>query len=134
MDTYVKLIHKTPVSYLPTAFPAHYYGLPNGKIYVVYSRFYDGDFGESGLEFIFAEHKEFFYDYHHEKIFSTSAVGNNPAFAETLDKPNPLLNIIHIKRDLKSYGEALLYLNREAMKIEVSNFTVLNKNIQIEKN
>lgn len=134
MNSYVKLIHKTPVSYLPTAFPAHYYGLPNGKIYVVYSKFYEGNFGESGLEFIFAEYKEFFYDYHNEKIFSLNTGKNNPVFAETLDKPNPMLNIIHIKRDLKSYAEALNYLNREAMKIKVSNFTIQNENLQIGKN
>ncbi len=103
------------MSYLPTAFPAHFYGMPNGKIYLIYSRFYDIKFGESGLEFIFAEHKEFSYDYEKEKIISSAKIRKkSPILAESIDKPNPKINIIEINRDLKSYGEALAFLNNKA--------------------
>ena len=120
MKSLAKLIHKTYMSYLPTAFPAHFYGMPNGKVYLIYSRFYDVKFGESGLEFIFAEHKEFSYNYEKEKIISSA---NNkkklPIFAESIDKPNPKINIIEINRDLKSYGEALVFLNNKARKMKI---------------
>ena len=110
-----KLIHKTYASYLPTAFPAHYYGMPNGKIYLVYSRFYEIKFGGSGLEFVFAEHKEFHYDYLNDIILSSDKEKNNtPVFAELIDKPNQQISVLKIKRGLNSYGEAFNVLNQEA--------------------
>ena len=90
MERAAKLIHKTDMTYLPTAFPAHFYGMPDGKVYIVYSRFYEVKFGETGVEFVFAEHKEFSYDYLYEKIIPCNSTNNKTAiFAETLDKPNP---------------------------------------------
>jgi hypothetical protein len=114
MRSLAKLIHKTDVSYLQTAFPAHYYGMPSGKIYLVYSRFYRAKMGKTGLEFIFAEHQEFYYDYKNEKIYPhTGRQAKTPVFSENIDKPNPNLNILLVKRDLNSYGEALVFLNKK---------------------
>ncbi len=110
-----KLIHRTYASYLPTAFPAHYYGMPNGKIYLVYSRFYEIKFGGSGIEFVFAEHKEFNYDYANELIVPVKKARNNSSiFAESIDKPNQKISILQIRRGLNSYGEAFNILNKEA--------------------
>lgn len=118
MQTIAKLIHRTYASYLPTAFPAHYYGMPNGKIYVIFSRFYEIKFGGSGLEFVFAIHKEFKYDYDKEIIIPKKKFRiNTPAFAELLDKPNLKINVIRICRNLNSYGEAFNMLNTEAQEI-----------------
>lgn len=136
MERAAKLIHKTDMTYLPTAFPAHFYGMPDGKVYIVYSRFYEVKFGETGVEFVFAEHKEFSYDYLYEKIIPCNSTNNKTAiFAETLDKPNPKINIIKINRSLNSYGEALIFLNKMASKMEkprielpdeVKNYTFFN--------
>ena len=110
-----KLIHKTYASYLPTAFPVHYYGMPNGKIYIIYSRFYEIKFGGSGLEYVFAEHKEFNYDYVNELIIPVKKLKQNfPVFAESVDKPNQKITILRIRRGLNSYGEATNILNQEA--------------------
>ncbi|NOR75171.1 MAG: hypothetical protein GQ525_08420 [Draconibacterium sp.] len=114
MKSIAKLIHKTHTTYLPTAFPAHYYGMPDGKIYLIYSRFYEIKFGESGLEFVFAVHKEFSYDYETEIIIPSIKIGRRvPVFAENVDIPDPKINIIKIIRSLNSYGEALALLNKE---------------------
>jgi hypothetical protein len=115
MQTLAKLIHRATASYLPIAFPALYYGMPNGRIYIVYSRFYEIKFVGSGLEFVFAVHKEFKYDYENEIIIPRKKIKlNTPVFAEQIDKPNSKINIVKICRGLNSYGEAVNLLNKEA--------------------
>lgn len=125
MQNLAKLIHKTYASYLPTAFPAHYYGMPNGRIYVIYSRFYEIRFGGSGLEFVFAVHKEFKYDYEKEIVMPRKKYNiKTPVFAEQVDKPDSKINIVKICRGLNSYGEAINLLNREARLISELHETV----------
>ena len=120
MKPKAKLIHKTYMSYMPTAFPAYYYGMPNGKVYIIFSRFYDIKFGDSGLEFIFAVHNEFSYDYEKEKIIPSDTLKKqSPIFAESIDKPDPKFNILKINRRINSYGEALNYLNKEVRKFKM---------------
>ncbi len=119
MKKVAKLIHQTYVSYLPTAFPAHYYGMPNGKIYLVFSRFYEVDYGKTGLEFVFAEHKDFSFNYETDTIFSSGQQQNhNPIFAEYIDNPNSKYDIFSISRKLNSYGEARLFLNKKALRMK----------------
>jgi hypothetical protein len=115
MKPVAKLIHKTYASYLPTGFPAHYYGMPNGKIFLVFSQFYEADFGKTGLEFIFAEHKDFTFDYDNELLISKrKKMRGLPVFAEHLDYPRAKYNILHVKRGLRSYAEAQHLLNQQA--------------------
>jgi len=118
MEQVAKLIHKTDMTYLPTAFPAHFYGMPDGKIYIVFSRFYKVNKYETGLEFIFAEHKEFAYDYELEKIIpNNKRIRKMPIFSESVDKPNLKIDIIKIDRNLNSYGEAFIHINNTAQEM-----------------
>ncbi|WP_297091561.1 hypothetical protein [uncultured Draconibacterium sp.] len=118
MKALAKLIHRTPASYLPTVFPAHYYGMPNGKIYLVFSRFYELAFGQSGIEFVFAEHQDYSYNYETEEIIpSRNSTAKNKVFAEQVDHPNSRFYIFSTKRNLQSYGQAQTFLNQEAMKM-----------------
>lgn len=118
MKALAKLVHRTYASYLPTAFSAHYYGMPNGKIYLVFSRFYKAAVGKSGLEFVFAEHKDFTYDYKKETIIScTPKQKYAPVFAEYIDFPLAKINVFTVSRELNSYGEAQLFLNGIAEKM-----------------
>lgn len=126
MRSLAKLIHKADASYLQTAFPAHYYGMPSGKIYLVYSRFYRAKTGKTGLEFIFAEHQEFYYDYKNEKIYPhTGRQAKSAIFAENIDKPNPKLNILQVKRDLMSYGQAFVFLNKKVTRTQKQKVELL---------
>lgn len=119
MRLFAKLIHQTYISYLPKAFSAQYYGMPNGKIYLVYPRFYEGGFGKSGMEFVFAVHQEFSYDYEKDTILSTDNISNNlPVFAESIDKPDPKIHIVKIRKNLNSFGEAQILLNQTAQKMK----------------
>jgi hypothetical protein len=105
-----KLIHTTPASYLPTAFPVHYYGMPDGKIYLVFSRFYKKETAGSGVEFVFAVHKDFGYDYKNEVVLTKGKPEKNPVFSELLDNDHIHYEIIKIMRNLNSYGEAIKQL------------------------
>lgn len=122
MKSLAKLIYQTCATYRPTAFPAHYYGMPNGKIYLVFSRFYKGGFNSSGLEFVFAEHNDFSFDYESETIVSKQENTNKKQiFAEQVDSPNTKFNIFSINRKLRSYAEAFSFLNKEAYKMKKSH-------------
>ena len=115
MKPVAKLLHKTCTTYLPTASPAHFYGMPDGNIYLIFSRFYHEAFDKSGLEFIIAVHQEFAFDYENNSIVSKHRTKNLlPVFAETIDKPNPKIRILEIIRNMNSFGEALMHLNRKA--------------------
>lgn len=118
MKSTARLIYKTCTSYLPTAFPVHFYGMPNGKIYLVYSQFFDIKFGQSGLEFVIAIHKEFEYDYNTNKVISVAKNHRKTfTFPEVIDKPYPDFQVIEVSRDVKSYGEASFLLNKIAEKM-----------------
>ena len=118
MGTQAKLIHRARASYLPTAFPTHYYGMPNGKIFLVYSRFYKAKFGTSDIEFVFAEHKDYAYNYENETIVSRAKNKDcHPVFAEQVDYPRAKINVLKIIRKLNSYGEAQVFLDNEAEKM-----------------
>lgn len=115
MDKGAKLIHKAKATYLPTAFPAHYYGMPNGKIYLVFSRFYSADIGNSGIEFVFAEHKDFKFDYDTGTIFPTRRRKAGRAFfSEDVDLPGSKFKIIKTNRSFRSYAEAQSFIYEKA--------------------
>lgn len=115
MENYAKLIHKTHITYLPTNFPVHYYGLPDGKVYVVYARFYEIKFQRSGLEFILAEHLEFSYNYVEEKLtLHGNAESKKTIYPELVDKPNPKIKIVKVNREFNSFAEAIVQLNKKA--------------------
>ena len=122
MKSLAKLIYQTYATYRPTAFPAQYYGMPNGKIYLVFSRFYKGGFNNSGLEFVFAEHNDFSFDYENETIVANQVnAKKSKIFAEQVDNPNTKFNIFSINRKLRSYAEAFSFLNKEASKMKESH-------------
>jgi hypothetical protein len=115
MEIFAKLIHKSFVTYLPTNFPVQFYGLPDGKVYIIYARFYEIKFQRSGLEFVLAEHQEFSYNYEEDKLvtFGNKDV-KKPVYSELVDKPNPKIKILKVNREFNSFGEAFAQLNKKA--------------------
>lgn len=115
MENYAKLIHKSHITYLPTKFPVQFYGLPDGKVYVIYARFYEIKMQRSGLEYVLAEHLEFSYHYKEGKL----TLHGNPEtqksiYSELVDKPNPKIKIIKVNREFYSFAEAFVQLNNKA--------------------
>ena len=112
MEPVARLIYKTNMSYLPTSLPVNFYGMPNGKVYIIYSRFYEINYGRSGQEFVLAVQQEFFYDYETGKLYLVSGAKKEyPVFPEMVDKPHPLIKILKVYRKFKSYAETECYLN-----------------------
>lgn len=117
MEYYARLILKTNTNYLPTNLPAQFFGMPDNSIIIVYARFYSIKFEDTGLEFVFARHSEFKYDYNNDKIFYS---GNKAEFiipGEMVDKPDPKFEILDVYRNIDSFSKASEYLNKKALKM-----------------
>jgi|GEM_PF-2339900 len=71
METKAKLIYKATCTHLPTAFPAYYFGMPDSKVYIVYSKYYDTPQGKTkiGYDIAVIGKEEISYDYENEKLF-----------------------------------------------------------------
>jgi hypothetical protein len=67
-----KLIYKAKGNehYFPTPNPAYYYGMPDNKVYVIYSSHYEIPNGKVGSEFVIAELEEFSYNYEKETLLA----------------------------------------------------------------
>jgi hypothetical protein len=115
MENFAKLIHKSHITYLPTNFPVQFYGLPDGKVYILFARFYEIKFQRSGLEFITAEHLEFSYNYKEDKLIPHGNPNfKKPVYFESVDKPNPKIKVLNINRKINSFAEAFVQLNKKA--------------------
>lgn len=115
MENYAKLIHKSHITYLPTNFPVQFYGLPDGKVYILFARLYEIKFQRSGIEFVTAEHLEFSYNYAEEKlILHGNPDSKKPVYSELVDKPSPRFKILKVNREFKSLAEAFVQLNQKA--------------------
>ncbi len=130
MESFARLIHKSYITYLPTKTPVQFYGLPDGKVYLLYSKFFKVGYEKAGLEFIIAEHEEFSYDYKNEKLIHVdSSLNRVYVYPETVDKPNPKIKIIKVFRGIRSFAEAFEHLNKKAEKILKNN--VSEKQIKV---
>jgi hypothetical protein len=111
MKVEAQLICKSNMTYLPSSLPVYFYGMPDDKIYLLYSRFYDINFHKAGMEFVFAVHEEFSYDYNFGKIsFNYSVIGIQD-FIKMVDKPEQRIKILKVYRNIKSCTEAKALIN-----------------------
>ena len=67
------------------------------------------------MEFVLAQHDEFQYDYQNGRLIPKSAI-RYPVYSEMVDKPNPVFQILHISRKVKSYSEAVELLHAITVK------------------
>lgn len=119
MEYLAKIIHKTHLSYLPTAYPVQFYGMPNGKVLFTYAR--DSTI-KTQQEFIFAEHKEFSYDYLRGKLlFHKNGTVKDAINNEMIDKANPVYSIFLVSKTICSYTEAFKKLNHMANRMMNEN-------------
>jgi hypothetical protein len=133
MKSLAKLIHNTPVSYLPTKFPVHYYGMPNGKVYLIFARFYKSGSGKTGVEYVFAEHREFLYDYENSKLVSVDNDNKSAElYNESIDKPNPKIKIQKIYKRINSFAEARNKLNEDASKIQTNKVIKIGNSLRLK--
>jgi len=131
MKSVAKLIYKSKMTYFPTILPVQFYGLPDGKVHVIYARLYEIEFDRTYQEFVFAEHKEFSYDYENEKLIPhNTELKKSPVYNELVDKQNPKFKISKIYRNLSSYAEAYSELNKKAHLMLKNQKEITEKKIQ----
>lgn len=119
MEYLAKIIHKTHLSYLPTLYPVQFYGMPNGKVLFTYAR---DVASKTQQEFIFAEHKEFSYDYSRGKLLlHKNGIMKDAMNNEMIDKPDPAYTIFLVSKTIRSYTEAFNKLNHLANKMMNGN-------------
>ncbi|WP_319480009.1 hypothetical protein [uncultured Draconibacterium sp.] len=110
MKSLSRLIHKSSMTFLPTHYPVHFYGLPDGKVYLCFARFYKAAFNNTDLEFVFARHNDFVYNYN-EEVIIPMAEFRAPVYNEMVDNPDPDITILEVRRDIRSYTEAVQYID-----------------------
>lgn len=115
MEQKARLIYKSYMTYFHTFLPVYFYGMPNGKVYCFYARFIDNKTNRAGLEFIFARHDDFSYDYDSDRI---TTFGNQKitrkAFIDWVDKPDQRITELKVCENLSSYAEAHSFINQKA--------------------
>jgi len=115
MEYLAKIIHKTHLSHLPTDLPVQFFGMPHGKVFFVYARYYGG---QSDIEFVFAEHQEFSYNYSEGRLmFKKNGKLEFAINNEMIDKPNPQFAVLKVSRTIRSYTDAYNELNGLAKEI-----------------
>ncbi|MDX8340489.1 hypothetical protein SLH46_14905 [Draconibacterium sp. IB214405] len=105
-----KLIHKSYMTFLPTHYPVHFYGLPDGKVYLCFARFYEMGFGKTDMEFVFARHNDFGYNYENEVLVPCTEF-RAPVYNEMVDNPDPDITILEVRRDIETYPKAVEYIS-----------------------
>lgn len=121
MESKAKLIYKSYMTYFHTFLPVYFYGMPNGKIYCMYGRFFDTKRNSSEIEFVFAEHEGFSYEYQTEELLANGQVRIDlQGFIEMVDQPDQRIKIIKTVGDFSSYSEAQSFLNSKAVEMVAS--------------
>ncbi|HPE77315.1 MAG TPA: hypothetical protein P5210_05905 [Draconibacterium sp.] len=114
MKSSARIIYKSYMTYFHTFMPVYFYGMPNGKIHVMYAQFSDTKTNKSGLEFIFAELEDFVYDYETEKIYVQKFIEvSRNDFMRLVDMPDQRIKVFSINDTFNSYAEAQHFLNNK---------------------
>lgn len=120
MESQAQLIYKSYMTYFQPFLPVYFYGMPNGKVYCVYARFPENKQEGPELEFVFAQHDDFSYDYKSKKLACGYEKIDREDFIEWVDKPDQRIIILKVNNNLSSYMEAQAFLNQQAQKMAAS--------------
>jgi ABC-type sulfate transport system substrate-binding protein len=94
--------------------PVYFYGMPNGKIQVMYAKFCDTQANKAGLEFVFADHEDFVYDYESDKIYAQKVIEiSKMNFMQMVDQPDQRIKVFSVNDSFNSYAEAQHFLNNK---------------------
>ena len=115
MEIKTHLLCKSQLTYFSTDMPVYFYGMPNGRIFCFFARFSEVRLNHSILEFVFAVHEDFNYDYDSGKIiaygFKETSISD---YAEIVNGPDQRIRIMNVYQFLESYADAQVFLNTKA--------------------
>lgn len=108
-----KLIYKSANTYLPTIYPALYYGATDNRVYVIYALTYETPMIVSGLEFVIARLEEYLYIYKEKKLIDLMPCEKRmPLLNHIVEKPNQRMKIMETSRVVKTFMEAEILLHK----------------------
>lgn len=130
MKTKSKLIYRSENTCFQTLLPVYFYGMPDGKMLVLYTRFKSENPLDTTQEWIVAQHLDYSYNFESGRIYTMT--GQEVNFEEFMDLADNLEQRI---RPLEWFGS--FYTNHEAQVYfnEYKDF-MLNKskpvNVEVE--
>jgi hypothetical protein len=125
MEIKTRLLCKSHLTYFSTEMPVYFYGMPNGKIYCFYARFFEISLNHNEHEFVFAVHEDFTYDYESGKIIAYGFKETHLSdYAKIVNSPDQRIRIVNVYRFLESYADAQVFLNIKAQ--------IMRKNLEME--
>jgi len=125
MENKTRLLCKSQLTYFSTDMPVYFYGMPNGRIFCFYARFSEIHLNYSVLEFVFAVHEDFTYDYESGKIIAYGYKETRLSdYAEIVNSPDQRIRIMNVYQFLESYADAQVFLNTKAQ--------IMRRNLEME--
>ncbi len=121
MKTKSKLIYRSENTCFQTLLPVYFYGMPDGKMLVLYTRFKSENPLDTTQEWIVAQHLDFTYNFESGRIYTMT--GQEVSFEEFMELADNLEQRI---RPLEWFGS--FYNNREAQSyFNHHKYNMLNK-------
>ncbi|MEZ5105684.1 MAG: hypothetical protein R2757_14390 [Draconibacterium sp.] len=118
MNFNARLIYKSYSTCFHTFLPVYFYGMPNGRVYVLVAGKRIVNVENTVIEWTLARHCDFHYDYETDVIYDMqNREINVEEFFEFADKLEQNVNVIQTYGDFKSYNEAGQYFNVNAPKM-----------------
>lgn len=115
MEKYARLIHQAQITFLPTSFPVKYFGMPNGKVYILFARLKKKEPRFSRMEYVLAEHLDFDYNYQTDTLIPKNGLKcHKKVYNEMVDNPDPKTKILKIYSRVTSFTDAYAKLNKIA--------------------
>jgi len=118
MNFNARLIYKSYSTCFHTFLPVYFYGMPNGRIYVLFALKRIVNIENSVIEWTLARHYDFHFDYETDMIYDVQnrEIGVQE-FIEYADKLEQRVNVLKTYGNFASYNEAGQYFNLNASKM-----------------
>ena len=121
MKSKSRLLYKSNNTCFQTLMPVCFYGMSDGKMLVVFTRFKNQNKNDTTQEWVVAQHLEFTYDYLNDRIFTMET--HKVEINEFMDLAD---NLEQRVKPLASFG--CFYTNNDAQ-----HYFNLNKDIMLSK-
>jgi len=131
MSTKSRLLYKSENTCFQTFLPVNFYGMPDGRVLVCYTRFSSESPHDTAQEWILALHADFTYDYETDTIYTleTQEIGVEEfmEFADTLEQ-----RVKPLRKFGKFYSntEAQQYFNLNARQMLASVQNVKSRTLE----
>lgn len=116
-----RLLYKSYNSCFQTSLPVYFYGMPGGKMMVLFSRKKEDFYLKRNFEWVLAVHLDFWFDYDAGVImdFKNREVGLEE-FMELTDKLEQRINPVKIFGSFSGSGDALQFINENTFHMLIS--------------